>query len=204
METKASLTEKISNGLRAAQQEIEELAIQFSLGKAEAGDKFEEIKKDFNTKTHQWKQVFSNPKSYSIEQAAMLKAKFEALQVQLALGKAEAKDLFEEQRKNILNSIHEIEVEIKTNPSVQDQLNEFKSEMEKFKLKLDILKLKYDLKKFDIKDEFKEAMAEARVSIEKISDKAEQKWDEAKKKYTSVGEDIDQAFKQLRKAVGKL
>lgn len=195
---------KISMGLKIAQQEIEELALQFSLGKAEAADKFEEIKKDFNGKANEWKKVFAEPKTFNKEKAATLKAKFEALQVQLALGKAEAKDLFEEQRKKILNSIHEIEVEMKGNPGMNERLSEFKSEIEKFKLKMEILKLKFDLKKFDAEDKFKEAMTVAKIKINKLSDKAEEKWDERKKKYADAGQEIDLVFKHLKKAVSKL
>ena len=46
--SKLSLAEKLHNGLKKAQQEIEELTLQFALGKAEASDKFEDIKKDKN------------------------------------------------------------------------------------------------------------------------------------------------------------
>jgi ElaB/YqjD/DUF883 family membrane-anchored ribosome-binding protein len=200
----ATFAEKIGRGLKIAQQEIEELALQFALGKAEAADKFEEIKKDFNTKANNWKKLLEDSETFRKEKASALKAKFEALQVQLALGKAEAKDLFEEQYKKILHAIHEMEAEMKGNPGMRERLDEIKSEMEKFKLKMEILKLKYELKKFDVKDDFKDAMTDARIKIGKLSAKTEEKWEDTKKKYSEVGEEIDEAFKHIRKAVDKL
>ena len=87
---------------------------------------------------------------------------------------------------------------------MNERLDDFKSEMEKFKLKLEILKLKFDLKKFIIKDDFKKGMLEARIKIDKLFDKVEEKTEDARKKYADFGEEIDLAFKHLKKAVGKL
>ncbi|MCA6434418.1 MAG: hypothetical protein IM574_12520, partial [Cytophagales bacterium] len=44
---KTPLLEKMAEGLLQAQQEIDELALQLSLGKSEAKEKLEEVKKEF-------------------------------------------------------------------------------------------------------------------------------------------------------------
>ena len=44
-----------------------------------------------------------------------INTKFDELRVQLALGKAETKEVFMKQKKQLLSTLHEIEVKIKTN-----------------------------------------------------------------------------------------
>lgn len=108
-----NLRSKINSRLEKAKQEIEELSVQFNLGKAEAADKFESVKKDFHSKVNEWKIIGEQIKSTGKEKSQTLKSKLEELQVQLALGKAEAKDLFHEQKKKIMKSISELEAEIR-------------------------------------------------------------------------------------------
>ena len=111
--TSNSFTEKIKSAFNKVHQQTEELAVQFSLGKAEAGDKFDEMKKELHSKTHELKQSLAKAETFSKEKAAILKVKLEELQVQLALGKAEAKEGFEKQKKNIMHLVNEIKAELK-------------------------------------------------------------------------------------------
>lgn len=187
-----TLAEKISERLKKAQIEIEEFALQFALGKAEAADKFEELKKEFKSKVSQLQSEYSE---------SGLKSKIEDLKLQLTLGKADAKDLFEEQRKNILKAIHKIEDELKSNPKFSKGVEEFSSELEKFKLKLEILKLQFELKRSELKDEFKDALAEAGIKIEKLFTKVEGKLDDVKRKSYDFSDEIKLSYEHLKKAV---
>jgi ribosomal protein L29 len=108
-----NLRTKITSRLENAKKEIEELSLQFNLGKAEASDKFESVKKDFHAKVNEWKLMGEQLKPVGKEKLQELKTKLEELQVQLALGKAEAKELFQEQKKKIMQSITDLESEIK-------------------------------------------------------------------------------------------
>ncbi len=198
------IAEKISAGLKKAQKEIEEFALQASLGKAEAGDKFEELKGEFREKAGEWKQFFSNLKSSNQEKADKLKSQLDELQLQLSLGKADAKDYFFEQRKKILNALHELESGLNDNPELNERMNEFKSEIEKFKLKLNILELQFELKAFKGKEKMKEAMDVAGIEIDKLLMKAELQWDEAKKKSGDFTKEIAAAFEHLKKAIASL
>ena len=192
---------KIMDGIKKAQQEIEELAVQFSLGKAEAVDKYEEIKKEFSGKAAEWKTKIAAMKTHGEEKITKLRTLFENLELQLALGKADAKDEFEEQRKNILKAIHEVEAEIKSNPEWNERINEFNVEIEKFKLKLEILKLKFELKNFDLKEDINNGISEAEKKIDQVFGKMEEKWDATKEKYSDFGEEISLAYSHLKKAI---
>ena len=189
----------ILKGINKAQQEIEELAVQFSLGKAEASDKFEEIKKEFSKKSFEWKLKISEIKND--EKYANLKAMLEELELQLALGKAEAIELFEEQRKAIVNAVNALQEEVKRNPEWKANMNEFDVETEKFKLKLEIMKLKFELKGFELNEDIKEGMLEARKKIDHIFKGVEDRWDASKNKYADFEDEILLAYKHLKKAV---
>lgn len=52
--------EKIGAMLKKAQQEIEQMALQFSLGKAEASDIYEQIKMEFTSKVNEWTRLWSD------------------------------------------------------------------------------------------------------------------------------------------------
>lgn len=201
----ATFAEKIGSFLKHSQQEIEELALQFSLGKAEAADKFEEIKKEFHSKSFQWKQSFEKFKTTNKDIFQKVKGGFEELQLQLSLGKAEGKDLFEDQKKKILLSIHELEMQVKNDPELSKQWDEFNVEIEKFKLKLEILSLKYKLKKFELKDSFKSSMTEAKKEIEHFYSRTEKKISKEGHKYIRdfTGE-INEVYLHLKKAIKSL
>ena len=113
----ASITKKLNELIHKAKGEVEEMAVQFSLGKAETTDQFDKMKKEFHEKLQSWKQFYPEMEATGKEGVEKFKAKMEDLQLQLRLGKADAKDLFEEQKKKIMHSISQLESEIKSNPT---------------------------------------------------------------------------------------
>lgn len=199
-EEKPMLT-KVAGQLLKTQQELDELAVQFALGKAEAKDKFEEVKKEFRTQVGILKQSLG---AYLLKELVnSTRSKFEALEVQLALGKAESAEVFEAQSKRILRSVRALEKEIRdTLPS--PEVTTFRHEMEKFKLKIEILRLKYFLKKFEMKDSFKEKMVEARKTIDHLKLAAKGKLSSGKERWGDAKDEVQLAYKHLRQALKSL
>ncbi|HRK53199.1 MAG TPA: hypothetical protein PK185_04740 [Cyclobacteriaceae bacterium] len=193
---------KIADGLLEAQQEIDDLALQLSLGKAEAKEKFEGIKKEFRNNIGEFRRLLEETPHKLI--TPEIKKKVQELEVQLALGKAETKEEFEEQRKKLLRSIALIEKSIKKWLKNVDFPPSIESEMEKFKLKLEIVRLKYSLKKFELRDDFKEHMRNAKMEIEKNTSKAKSKLQIGKRKYEDFADEISSAYDHLKKAVKHL
>lgn len=150
-----SFIDKVSSGVC---REIEELAVQLSLGKAEAAERFEEIKKDLKEKITDMQKSLDKAED-SIHAAA------EKLKLQLSLGKAEASDKFEEQKDSILTALNEFEDKLKNNPALTELFREVSIESEKLKLKFELLKIKFQLKKIKIREEFKEEMKEFRDKV---------------------------------------
>jgi hypothetical protein len=193
METQTPFREKFFEQLKKAQQEIEELALQFSLGKAEAEDKFEEVKKDLSAAVRKWKEKYSLD-----EKSNHLKHMLEELELQLALGKAEAIDKFDEQKRNILIAVQELEREFKSNPQVTEYTEHLKNEIEKFKAKLELLQLKFQARKFNMQSNFKDEMNKVNANFRSHID---QKFGKTKAKMSDFNDEIELAYKHLKKAI---
>lgn len=100
--------DNIVSFLRNAAIKVEELQVQSALGKSELSDKLEEIKKETRNKIHTVKVDINSAVEVGKENYQDLKAKMEHLEVQLALGKAEAMDEIEKQKKNLSKAIQEV------------------------------------------------------------------------------------------------
>jgi hypothetical protein len=202
METieKTSLTDKIINGLKKAIEELEQFRLQASLGKAEAKDVYEEVKKKFNLYVHEAKLQINGIKEIAKEKSTELKTALEELQVQLALGKAETKEIFEEQRKKITHALSSLEAFIHSNKTSNEYYTKLMMESEKFKLKLDILHLQYKLSKLsklEKMDEKKESLSKILSDIKNRLAKTEK---EAEGKWDHFHEEISNAYSHLKKA----
>lgn len=179
--------------LRKAAIEIEELQVQAALGKAEAKDKYEEIKKKFNLVLHEAKSKIESGK----EKVEDIDTKFDELRVQLELGKAEGLDAFKAQKKGLLAKLHEIEVKIKTNKRLSDIYAFILLEIEKFKLKLELLEQKYEAGKEGAKTSFEKGKTEFNAFIEKIKAKYGKK---EETKWEHFQDEISEAFSHFKKA----
>jgi ribosomal protein L29 len=204
--TKSNLSKpilvKLAKVLLKTQEEIDDLAVQFSLGQAEAVDKFEEIKKSA-------KATFQDLKNTLIlkvgeDNVHKLRGQLDDLEVQFALGKSETSEFYEEQRKKIAYALHNVETELKANENFAKMRTAFATEIERLKLNLAVLKKQFDTQKVDVGHQFKEKLKEARHETESLLSKAEDKWDDVKEKYEDFSDEIKEASQHVKKAIDVL
>lgn len=100
--------DKVAEFLRNAATKIEELQVQASLGKAEFSDNWENIKTEARKEYNKAKAEINSVYEANKDKIDVLKSKLEHLEVQFALGKAETKELLEEQRRKIRDAIHDL------------------------------------------------------------------------------------------------
>ncbi|HNV29104.1 MAG TPA: hypothetical protein PKJ83_08215 [Cyclobacteriaceae bacterium] len=200
--TETNILQKVTEKLLAAQQEIDELALQLALGKADARDKFEEIKSEFRLKVGELKNILANPAENYL--SPEVKAKIEELELQLALGKADSKDLFEGQKKKIMNALTNLEEDIQKNWRRIKAPDFFVHEVEQFKLKMEILRLRFRLKKFDVRDDYRTRMQTVRREIKKMTSKAKDRINARQEKYDDFKFEISLAYKHIKNAVESL
>lgn len=146
--TKPTWSEQIAVLITNAATEIGEFQVQLALGKAEAADEFERLKKKLS-----W-EFSSNGTLYSVgkRQYITLVKYFDELQVQLALGKAETHEVYVEQKKNINEALVNIANEIGKYRADDPFRNAVRSEIEKTRIKLEILRLHYRISSMSRKE----------------------------------------------------
>ncbi|TYP98211.1 hypothetical protein C7447_103382 [Tenacibaculum adriaticum] len=188
--------DKVIETLRKAATEIEEFQVQAALGKAEAEDKYEELKKKFDLFIHDSKFKMKEGK----EKMDGVNTKLDELRVQLALGKAESLDAFKAQKKKLLLKLHELEVEIKTNETLNRMYAFVLLEIEKFRVNLEVIEQKFGEGKKESKTSFEKGKKEFNQFIDnfknKYGKKKETKWEHFQ------GE-ISEAFDHLKHAFTK-
>jgi ribosomal protein L29 len=99
---------KFADFLRKSADKLEALQVQAALGKAEFGDRLEEVKKDTLAHINKVKADAKALAEKGKEKADDVLAKIQHLEVQLALGKAETKDELEKQKKNLAEAMHKL------------------------------------------------------------------------------------------------
>jgi len=134
---------------------LEDMQVQFSLGKMDATEAFEKQKNYFRDLTVKMKSDLDKAGDTAKENVTELRGKLDDLFVQLSLGKADGKDLFEEQKKKIEASMNEVLVSAKHlyNHGFDSMLKMYDNNSSAFKTGLEILKLQFALGKMDSKDE---------------------------------------------------
>jgi hypothetical protein len=199
---KTPLLEKMAEGLLQAQQEIDELALQLSLGKSEAKEKLEEVKKEFIKGINTLKKSLQSALDQPIPLA--LKMKFEAVELQLQVGKVQSKESFDSQIKLLIVATIALEEEIRSLLHKMEVKGYFGHEIEKFLLKLEILRLKFGIKKFEIKEGFRSEMATVRKSIESFRENAKKLKALPAAAYDDIKTEISSNYKSLKNAINKL
>jgi hypothetical protein len=204
METKeterndATLLVKIADKLLEAQSEIDQLVLHFALGKAEARDVFKETKKEFSDRVSEFKGTNLDVQGPAASQK--LRAVLEELEVQLNLGKADSKDMFEAQRKKIEGVIRKIRLEVRQFKNEVLDKGYLDYEIEKFKLKLEVLLLRFELKKFEVRDSVKDEMQTTSQKIERTVSKLKEGFG-PETNLSAIRKEARGIYKHLRKAI---
>lgn len=186
---KSALLEKTEEKLNHLKSMLEELELQFSLGKKELMDEVEKQKDSLNNLVMEIKTFIEKSDNQDI---IHLKTMFEELQLRLALGKADTLDAIDEQKEKIALKLKEIETYLRNkNPGFEKGLDDL---LEKFNLKsdrlnmiIDLARLKFSLGKADFEDRFAD---EKDIFIKKISD--------LKSNLNSNIEDINSSLNNIR------
>lgn len=189
--------DSIIGALRKTAINLEEFQVQTALGKADAQDKFEEVKKKFKIFIHDSEFKIKGVK----EKIEDLNTKFDELRVQLALGKAETKEVFKKWKKQLLLILHDIEVKIKTNEYLNRMYALTLIEIEQFKIQLEILEQKFITDKKDNKDSFEKGKYDFNSFIDKFKSKYTAKKEETKLEHFQ--NEISEAFNHFKNAFSK-
>jgi hypothetical protein len=193
-----TIASKIVEGVEAALTEIDELRVQLALGKAEAKELYEINKKRFHASVQEMENTFRELRKD--EAILPLVNAMETLRVQLASGKAETKELFEEQYDKIYKALNQLELQLKSNKTINENYARLHLELEKFKIKLELFALHYKLKKISAQFNFENRKAELAEKLDGIKAKMLLKQKKGKEKWENFQEEIKEAYNHLKSA----
>lgn len=194
-----SILNRIGVKLLQAQQELDELTVQLALGKAEAHDKFEEVKLEFRMKVAEFRNQVREMRDMIKPEVLQ---KLDELELKLALGRAESKEVYQEQKQKIKLALANLEHEWNQGIHKVDT-DFFIHEAEKFRLKLDILRLRFELKAFQVKDSYRSTTINVKRELEKIATRVQQKLHMGTR-YADFKDELSLAYEHLKKAVHEL
>lgn len=189
------LLDYVSNGLRRAADELEKFQLKAGIGKLEAFEAYEDLKKKYAHYTHELKMKAEEGKDKLVD----LQAKFQDLQVQFNLGKAETIEAFQEQRKKILLAIHEVQVAIQNNPTFIKAYAILLDALEKIKVKLDILAKQFE----PTKDKIAENVTARKEQLEKVISEFKAKFNDKtdiESRLENFRSEMSIAYEHFRKA----
>ena len=188
--------DKVVEVLKKSAIELEEFQVKAALGKAEAQDKYEDIKKKFNGFIYDSKSKIRVGK----EKVEGINTSLDELRVQLALGKADSMDAFRAQKKQLLYTIHELEVKIKSNETLKRMYAFVLIEIEKFKVQLDLLEQKLEHGKEEVEGSFEKGKQEFNLFIDKVKSKYTKK---EETRLEHFQDEISEAFSHFKQAFAK-
>jgi hypothetical protein len=195
---------RMADQLLKDQQQLDEMAIQFALGKTEVKAKFELAKKQLKESIQEFKEDLSADYKLAKEKVNAIKLTLEELTEQLEKGRADTKHLFLEQKKNILHRLEEVSIEIRKNPEVVKIAVVFMTALEKIKLQMDLFEKKMNEEKKELTRDFKAEMYDAQAKINSIKAKIKARKEEVDLKMDHFNDEIHLAYSHLKKAIQAL
>jgi hypothetical protein len=181
--------------------------------KVQALQELEARKKRLNDTLEELKSEVAKAKGITHENIMEIQARFEDLRVQLALGKAEARDSFGAQKDRIQLSIKTLEAAVDRqleasgqaiHESLRTAANQFIVAAIRLEAEMEFLAIQFEVKKDDARARFKH---EKRALIEQINqykDQLEAKKQMAKDKSATFESELSDGMSQIKRAFKKL
>jgi deoxyribodipyrimidine photolyase len=204
MEEQAKTTEKrvlinLADKLLEVQSELDELTLQFVLGKADAKEKFEEIKNQFRIRLVSLRRALSNQKAKNL--SGGITVRLDEVERELDHGKVEDKEMFHAQKKYIMKALATFETEIRKRLPDNLDVQHFFHDIESFKYKLEILQLKFMLKRFTLKDEIKSNVDEVRKKVSDLVEGAREQVISGEKKIAGIKKEVNENYLNIESSL---
>lgn len=175
--------------------------------------KLEVYKKDLNKALEKFKSEVAKAKGITEEKKKELQVQFDDLQVQLAVGKAEARDAFEARWKKIQHSIATLEATLDRHldaagkaldDSLHKAVDKYIAAAIKYQAAADALEARLFMKKMEAKAQFEKKKSDLLAQIGKFKTQLQGKRDMAKDKAATFEKELSAGISQIKQAFKKL
>ena len=175
--------------------------------------KLEVYKKKLNEALEKFKSEVAKAKGISEVKKKEMQALFDDLQVQLALGKAEARDAFEAQRKKIQHSIATLEATLDghmdaagkaLDDSLHKAADKYIAAQIEYEAAAEALEARLFMKKVEAKAQFEKKKSDLLAQINTFKTQLKGKRDMAKDKAAAFEKELSAGMSQIKQAFKKL
>jgi hypothetical protein len=189
------------------------LEAQLQLSREQAIEEFEVRKKRLNETLKEFKSEIVKTKGIADDKKTEIQARFDELQVQLALGKAEARDAFEAQKKEIQHSIAMLEATVDRqlqasgqaiNESLRKAANEFIIAAIRLEAEMEALAIQFEVKKAGAGAQFEHKKRQLVAQIDEYKRQLEEKKKMARDKAATFENELSNGMSQIKQAFQKL
>jgi hypothetical protein len=186
---------------------------QLRLSKEQAVEELEVRKKRLNETLEGFKSEIMKTKGLADEKRTEIQTMFDELQVQLALGKAEARDAFEAQNKKIQRSIATLEstVDRELDAAGQSIDGSLKKAANKFivaaiglEAQMEALEVQFEVKKAGAIAQFEQKKGQLVAQIDEYKRQLEEKKQMARDKAATFEKELSNGMSQIEQAFKKL
>ena len=199
------MEEKENKKIKGWKSLADQLQVQLGQGAEEAKEEFETQKKNLTTWLDSLSGKIEEAKEISTEKAQELKIKWEELHLQAALAKAESKDEFADQQKNIASGIHQFKHEL------SQTYGEFKNKgediqenaedtLEDFQTRFDLFKLQLHLGKEEKEEDWEHKKKNLGDRLSQLKDRLKTEKEEIEDNWDEFNKDISERWNQIRDA----
>ena len=196
-----TLLVRIADQLLKDQQELDELAVQFALGKTEVSDRFEKLKTDMKLQLQEYRKRLAH---IEIQVPQKVSEQLNHLEASLAKGAAVTKEKFIEQKEQIVNRLEELRVEMDLDGRLEKSAELFTTAAEKAQLQMELFEKQYHDKKIELGEEFRQEMKHARDKIDDLLVQAKDVKEEIGDRMEQFNDEIKIAYAHLKKAFKSL
>lgn len=191
-----SMTEKALDTLK---EEVSDLKQRWAPEAEEAANRFEALKSDFRESLAAIEQKLVSVIRPDDVRLVELKQKMDELRLQLALGKAESLEKFEEQQKKIQLQWSILKANLEKIPEYNSLQDEVKSAFNEWRVRLEMIKIQFSLGKMELKDNLKEISSDLGKELDHLGKALEAGAGIAGEKFDRFESEVKKIFEKYRK-----
>jgi len=186
-------------------QKAQEIRVQLNLGAAEAADKYEEEKKAVRKWIHETEQRLNENGDGSLDK---LRTKLDELKVQASLGKAEAQDEYEEQRKKFNQKLHEARQEAKEVSQKADSQakvigDKVSQRLQAWQTQFDIFNVQLHLGAKEASEKWNEQKGKFKSWLDNLDDQLDDVQSESKESWENFKTELSSSWNTLKSKFSK-
>ncbi len=193
-----SFSEKTVELLKKSRTELEEFRVRLSLGKMDAADEYEEMKKNLREQLHDTRLTLTGFEKENREKIRGLGKKIEQLQLQLAPGKASSRKIFSDRMKNAAQAVHAVREDLRDREMVfHETFTHLAHAVELFMIKLQMLQLKIKLGQYELSEKWEEMKNKLARHVNEFRLRMHEKEGSLVRQWGGLNEEISSAYKNF-------